>query len=103
MRIYKRNLGIINGRYGELERRIFEKTHSSGERIHIVGAGGDLMCANAVKDGLLSHQPELSTIRLINVQYYDQPPRDFPIVFGYLVTDEGMEFIRKYCSGEDIG
>ena len=37
--------------YGELERRIFEKTYSSDERIHIVGAGGDLMCANAVRTG----------------------------------------------------
>src|SRR5688500_16298877 len=50
VKMYKHNLGILNNRYGEFERRLFEVLARSGERVFIVGAGGDLLVANAVKD-----------------------------------------------------
>ena len=102
MRLYKRNLGIINNRYSELERRIFEEIFSSGKRVYVLGAGGDILCAHAVKDGLLEYKPEVEVIR-IGVKIDEQHLGMFPIVFAYWVTDTGMEFVRKYCSGEDIG
>src|SRR5687768_10550535 len=52
VRMYKHNLGILNNRYGEFERRLFEILAKSGERIFVVGAGGDILLANAIKDGL---------------------------------------------------
>ena len=48
MRIYKQNLGIVNHRYAELERRIFREVAKSGRRLFILGAGGDLLRANAI-------------------------------------------------------
>ncbi len=51
--MYKQNLGILNNRYGEFERRLFEVLAKSGERVFVLGAAGDLLVANAVKDGFL--------------------------------------------------
>ena len=102
VRMYKKNLGIINQRYGELERRIFEEAAKSKKRLFIVGAGGDLLCANAVKDGLLSYQPGIKGLT-IEVQMDGQPYGTFPMHFAYLVTDEGLQFVEKYHAGMDIG
>ena len=51
MKMYKHNLGILNNRYGEFERRLFEVLAKTGERVFVLGAAGDLLVANAVKDG----------------------------------------------------
>ena len=101
MKMYKRNLGIINQRYGDLERRIFEEVAKSKKRLFIVGAGGDLLCANAVKDGLLSHKPEIEGIE-IEVQMDGQSYGRFPMQFAYWITDEGLQFVEKYHAGMDI-
>ena len=101
MRMYKHNLGIINNRYSDFERRIFEKVYSSGERFHILGAGSDILCAHAVKDGLLEYKPEANTVwQGVEI---DGQRLGIPTMFVYWVTDKGMEFVSKYCSGEDIG
>jgi hypothetical protein len=52
IKMYKHNLGILNNRYGEFERRLFEVLAKSGERVFVLGTAGDLFVANAVKDGL---------------------------------------------------
>ena len=49
--MYKHNLGILNHRYGEVERRLFEVLARTGERVFVLGLGRDLLVANAVKDG----------------------------------------------------
>ncbi len=51
VKMYKPNLGILNNRYGEFERRLFEVLAKTGERVFILGVAGDLLVANAVKDG----------------------------------------------------
>jgi hypothetical protein len=56
MKMYKQNLGVLNNRYGEIERRLFSVLAKSGERVFVLGAGGDLMVANAVADGLFMDQ-----------------------------------------------
>lgn len=101
MRMYKRNLGIISNRYSELERRIFEEVFSSGKRVYTLGAGGDILCAHAVKDEFLEYRPEAN--KVWSGVEIDGQRLGIPTVFAYWVTDKGMEFIRKYCSGEDIG
>ena len=52
VKMYKHNLGILNNRYGEFERRLFEVLAKTGERVFVLGAAGDLLVANAAKDGL---------------------------------------------------
>lgn len=51
IKMYKHNLGVLNNRYGEFERRLFEVLAKSGGRVFFLGAAGDLMVENTVKDG----------------------------------------------------
>lgn len=98
--MYKQNLAILNNRYGEFERRIFEILAKSGERVFVVGAGGDILCANAEKDGLF----EDKKVKGLNFDIKSGTgyKKSFPLQFTYYVTDKGVEFIKRYAAGEDI-
>ncbi len=100
MRMYKHNLGIINNRYGEFERRIFAELAESGERGFVVGPGGNLLMANAVKDGLF--EEKLANDHQWNIAGDHGYKKSFPMSFFYWVTDLGLEFIKKYSSGQKI-
>lgn len=100
VRAYKHNLGIINNRYGEFERRLFEIIAETGERVYVIGAGGDLLLANAVKDGFLEDK-NVSGMNL-DVTGSNGFQKSFPLSFTYWVTDMGMEFVKKYSLGKDI-
>jgi hypothetical protein len=52
IQMYKHNLGILNNRYGEFEKRLCEILAKTGNRVFVLGAAGDLLVANAVKDRL---------------------------------------------------
>jgi len=100
VKMYKHNLGILNYRYGEFERRLFEVLSKSGERVFVLGAAGDLLVANAVKDGFFEDKhiegPGFC------VTDTDGRSKTFPITFTYWVTDAGLEFIKRFTSGADI-
>lgn len=100
IKMYKHNLGILNNRYGEFERRLFEVLAKTGERVFVLGAGGDLLVANAVKDGFF----EDKHVKGMNfdIKSSDGYSKSFPMTFTYLVTDVGVEFIRNFSSGVDI-
>ena len=100
VKMYKHNLGILNNRYGEFERRLFEVLAKSGERVFVVGAGGDLLVANAVKDGFFEnkHVQGLGLDIVGNNGFR----KSFPMSFTYWVTDAGVEFIKRYATGVDI-
>lgn len=101
MRMYKQNLGILNGRYCDVERRLFELLAMSRKRVFVLGAGGDIMVANAVKDGLF----EDKTVKGMEWQVKDELgvyDETFPLVFTYWVTDAGVAFIERYKSGQDV-
>lgn len=100
MKMYKHNLGILNHRYGEFERRLFEVLAKTGERIFVVGAGGDLLVANAVKDGFFEDKKVEGMSLKINASNGFE--KSFPMTFAFWVTDAGLEFIRRYSSGRDI-
>ncbi len=100
MEMYKHNLSILNNRYGEFERRLFEIIAKSGERLFVVGAGGDILVANAVKDGFFEDKHvEGMTLEIVGSDGFR---KNFPMSFTYWVTDAGMAFIRKYISGLDL-
>ncbi len=98
--MYKHNLGILNNRYGEFERRLFEVLAKSGERVFVVGAGGDLLVANAVKDGFFEDK-HVQGIGL-DIVGNNGFRKSFPMSFTYWVTDTGVEFIKRYATGADI-
>jgi hypothetical protein len=94
-RMYKHNLGILNNRYGEVERRLFEVLARTGERVFVLGAAGDLMVANAVKDGLFEDK-HAGGVGLGVLG------KNFPMSFTFWVTDAGVAFIRRFVEGTDI-
>ena len=100
MVMYKRNVGILNNRYGEIERRIFEMLAKSGERVFVLGPGGDVMVANAVKDGFFEDKQVKGMDWSLTGS--DGFRKDFPMTFTYWVTDTGVEFIRRYAEGREI-
>lgn len=100
VKMYKHNLGILNNRYGEFERRLFEVLAKSNERVFVLGAAGDLLVANAVKDGFFEdkHVEGMG----LQVNGSDGFSKNFPMTFTYWVTDAGVEFIKRFANGIDI-
>ena len=98
--MYKHNLGILNNRYGEFERRLFEVLAKTGERVFVLGVAGDLLVANAVKDGLFEdkHVQGMN----FDIKASNGFSKSFPMTFTYWVTDTGVEFIKRFASGDDI-
>ena len=100
MKMYKHNLGILNNRYGEFERRLFEVLAKTGERVFVLGAAGDLLVANAVKDGFFEDK------HVVGMEFgvigSDGSRKIFPMTFTYWVTDAGVEFIKRFAEGIDI-
>jgi len=100
IKMYKHNLGILNNRYGDFERRLFEILAKSGERVFVLGAGSDLLIANAVKDGFFEdkHVEGMG----LEVRGSNGFSKNFPMTFTFWVTDDGVEFIKRYAEGADI-
>jgi len=88
VKAYKHNLGILNHRYGEFERRLFQILAKSGERIFVVGGGGDLLVANAVKDGFFEDKQVKGIGFTITASNGFQ--KEFQMTFTYWVTDLGV-------------
>lgn len=100
VKMYKSNLAILNNRYGEFERRLFTVLAQTGDRVFVVGAGGDLLVANAVKDGLFKDQRVKGQGFLITGR--DGFVREFPMTFTFWVTKTGVEFLKSYANGSNI-
>jgi hypothetical protein len=100
VRIYKQNLAILNNRYGDLERRVFEHVASTKARVFVVGAGGDLLLANAAKDGLVTVRP--SNAISLGVTFESGEQTNFPMSFVCEVTEAGVEFIERYVHGAEL-
>jgi hypothetical protein len=92
IRMYKCNLGILNSRYSDFERRVFDQIAETGRRSFIVEAGFEVLLLHAVKDGLLK-RVELSPVAI---------QRGEPTHHKYEVTDAGLNFVSRNIQGEDI-
>lgn len=100
VKMYKQNLGILNNRYGEFERRLFEMLARTNERVFVVGAGGDLLVANAVRDGFFEDKHvEGAGLQINGTNGFS---KTFPMTFTYWVTNEGVDFIKRYANGATI-
>lgn len=101
MRMYKENLALLNNRYGEFERRVFAILAETKEQLISVGAGGDVLLANAIKDGLLvdTNVEGMS----LNVTSSDgKIAKSFRSQFVYLVTPKGADFIERFAAGRTL-
>jgi len=92
IRGYKRNLAILNSRYSEFERRVFDQIAETDRRSFTVEPGFEILLMHAVNDGLL-RRVELAHVGA---------QRGEPTQYTYEVTDEGLDFINRYVCGEDI-
>jgi hypothetical protein len=92
IRMYKRNLGILNSRYSDFERRVFDQIAEADWRSFIVEAGFEVLLLHAVEDGLLK-RVELSPVAIQHGE---------PTHHKYEVTDAGLNFVSRYIQGEDI-
>lgn len=93
MRRYKANLSILNGRYGDLERRVLKFFADSPSRDFIwLSTSLEFLLMYLIDDGLLRK---------------DEDPRllpTYPFDFGaaYHITSEGREFIRRWLNAESL-
>jgi hypothetical protein len=92
MSMYKHNLEILNSRYSDFERRIFDQIAETDRRSFIVEAGLEVPLLRAINDGLLKR------VELVPVA----GQRGEPTHYTYEVTDEGLDFVNRYVCGEDI-
>jgi hypothetical protein len=92
MRMYKRNREILNSRYSDFERRLFDQIAETDRRSFIVEAGLEIPLLHAVNDGLL-RRVELAPVGI----QQGEPTR-----YKYEVTDEGLAFVNRYVCGDDI-
>jgi len=92
MRMYKHNLEILNSRYSDFERRMFDQIAETDRRSFIVEAGLEIPLLHAVNDGFLRRvEPAPAAIQ-----------QGEPTHYKYEVTDEGLDFVNRYVCGEDI-
>lgn len=92
IRMHKRNLGILNSRYSDFERRVFDQIAETGQRSFIVAVGLEIPLLHAVNDGLLK-RAELSPGAIGRCE---------PTHYKYEVADAGLNFVSRYIQGEDI-
>jgi len=90
--MYKHNLEILNSRYSDFERRVFDQIAETDRRSFTVEAGLEMLLVHAVNDALLR--------RVELVPAANQ--RGEPTQYTYEVTDQGLDFIHRYVCGEDI-
>ncbi len=92
MGMYKHNLEVLNSRYSDFERRMFDQIAETDQRSFIVEPGLEITLLRAVNDGLLK-RVELAPVG---------GQRGEPAQHRYEVTDEGLAFVHRYVCGEDI-
>jgi HNH endonuclease len=92
LRQYKINLGIINNRYSDFERRVLEY-FTEEDRWHLVlPADLDILVLYLIKDGLLVKVPrEKGT-------WYDEKLTQQ----GYVLTPAGREFVKNLAAAQPV-
>lgn len=101
MRHYKENLALLNSRYGEYERRVFELaarparavTTPQVDVVFNLPFGSSILLMNAIRDGLVERDPTRSGgIEIMGI----------PVVEQYRLTPRGKEFVLRLASARDL-
>ena len=89
--IYKRNLGLITGRYGDMERRLLRVfAESPDARTITVERSMDFEFLYLLQDGLLVKVHEEVMMRVGNFT-------QGPVIYG--LTDLGADLVRRWSEG----
>jgi hypothetical protein len=93
LRQYKINLGIVNSRYGDIERRVLEvfAENRSVNEISLPG-GLDILLLYLIKDGLLTKSPPTGGIYFGSV----------PMHQSYILTAAGREFVERWAAAQPV-
>jgi hypothetical protein len=93
MKSYKANLGLVSGRYGEMERRILDllADNPALNQLRLPG-GWDIQLMYLLKDGLIVKAAKGPTV-LIN---------GLPATEDYIITHAGQEFIKSLIAARPV-
>jgi hypothetical protein len=92
LRQYKINLGILNNRYSDFERRVLEYFTEKDSWHLVLPADLDILVLYLIKDGLLVKVPrEKGT-------WYDERLTQQ----GYVLTLAGQEFVKKLAAAQPV-
>ncbi len=93
MLTYKRNLSLIAGRYGDLERRVLDYFIEQPGSSEVVLPGGlDLLLAYLVRDGLLRDTGKTGSVWISGI----------PAHKVYALTDQGHELIKRWREAREL-
>lgn len=91
---FKHNLGVVNGRYSDFERRILQVLHSAGPGNYLTLQSVDpMLFMYLVDDGLLVEGFSQGGQLLINGV---NPTRHWTL------TEDGWDFVNRWFSGQDL-
>lgn len=101
MRQYKANLAVLSNRYGDFERRVIEIFGRSGDldtAVLDLPSGRDIDLWYLARDGLIRtvDSPAMKNAG-VNVSFMGVPER-----IGYVLTEAGREFVRKWMDAESL-
>jgi hypothetical protein len=94
LRMYKRNLVLIAGRYGDMERRLLDyfAEHSEFQQV-IIDRRMDFEFLYLIEDGLLVKLQETTMVRIGGFT-------QGPVVYG--LTDAGIDFVERWREGQAV-
>ena len=93
MDIYKRNLGLLSNRYGDVELRVLQifAENRDAEMVELPG-GLDILVWYLLRDGLLRDTGNTSEIKFAGVHSSRL----------YAITDKGRAFANEWYSGHEL-
>jgi HNH endonuclease len=104
LRQFKANLGLLNHRYGDLERRLLEDfAQNPDSSIRILPGSMDLLVRNLVRDGYLKKEKIDGGRRLV----YGKDEHEgivlvVPDFAAYSLTDTGRVFVKNWTSAQPL-
>jgi HNH endonuclease len=104
LRQLKANLGLLNHRYGDLERRLLEDfAQNSDPNIRILPGSMALLARNLVRDGYLKkEQIGGGHRRIYGKDEHEGIVITVPDFVGYSLTDAGREFVKNWTSAQPL-
>ena len=92
LKIIKHNLGLINRRYNDVERRILEHFAEKPNAGYVLLPGTEVLFAYLLKDDLIEGMPDLV---VPGEQWVIDAGEVFFATRAYSLTDRGKEFVRR--------
>ena len=100
MQLYKKNLGLLNHRYGDFERRILQYFLEQPKKEHVYITGGsDLLVHFLVKDNFLIKTQYNSAI---SSEIKDLNSGPIYTWTAYKLTDAGKSFVKAWEGGNSL-